>query len=77
MRKAILTVCHFVLVASKCFSNTYLILLFFLSCCYRQLRRDLDRAREDLLLSTEIQAPHLLKDNFYKVQFYKPVVAAK
>merc|ERR1739844_239282 len=43
---------------------------------YRQLRRDLDRAREDLL-RTEIGAPHLLKDNFFKVEFYKPVVAAK
>merc|ERR1712079_129124 len=44
---------------------------------YRQLRRDLDRAREELLLSTQLQSPHLLKDNFFKVQFYKPVVAAK
>merc|ERR1711963_199540 len=44
---------------------------------YRQLRRDLDKAREDLLLSTEVQSPHLLKDNFFKVDFYKPVVASK
>merc|ERR1712026_463704 len=43
----------------------------------RQLRRDLDKAREDLLLSTEVQSPHLLKDNFFKVDFYKPVVASK
>merc|ERR1712045_909819 len=40
-------------------------------------RRDLDKAREDLLLSTEVQSPHLLKDNFFKVDFYKPVVASK
>ena len=53
-----------------------LIALTFGFCSYRQLRRDLDRAREDLL-RTEIGAPHLLKDNFFKVQFYKPVVAAK
>ena len=47
-------------------------------CCHcRQLRRDLDKAREDLLLSTEVQSPHLLKDNFFKVDFYKPVVASK
>ena len=48
-----------------------------MQCHYRQLRRDLDKAREDLLLSTEVQSPHLLKDNFFKVDFYKPVVASK
>merc|ERR1712073_290776 len=44
---------------------------------YRQLRRDLDKAREDLLMSTQVQSPHLLKDNFYKVSFYKPVVGSR
>ena len=29
------------------------------------------------MLSTEVQSPHLLKDNFFKVDFYKPVVASK
>ena len=48
-----------------------------MQCHCRQLRRDLDKAREDLLLSTEVQSPHLLKDNFFKVDFYKPVVASK
>ena len=48
-----------------------------MQCTCRQLRRDLDKAREDLLLSTEVQSPHLLKDNFFKVDFYKPVVASK
>ena len=48
-----------------------------MQCNCRQLRRDLDKAREDLLLSTEVQSPHLLKDNFFKVDFYKPVVASK
>ena len=41
------------------------------------MRRDLDKAREDLLLDTQAQSPHLLKDTFYKVSFYKPVVGSR
>ena len=47
------------------------------SLIQRQLRRDLDKAREDLLMSTQVHSPHLLKDTFYKVSFYKPVVGSR
>jgi len=44
---------------------------------YRELRQELDKAREELLLHSEVHSPHLLKDEFFKVQFYKPVVASR
>merc|ERR1712026_208699 len=42
---------------------------------YRQIRRDLDKKREEL--STSSGGQYLISEKFIKVEFYKPVVASR
>ena len=42
---------------------------------FRQIRRDLDKKREEL--NTQNPSQYSISENFMKVEFYKPVVGSR